>query len=65
MKLGIYLCICILIILIIIFISVRYYLVYNYTTLITIYDGNFLKIDCPYYNIDYLYAIYSLKGVKK
>ena len=65
MKLGIYLCICILIILIIIFISVRYYLVYNYTTLITIYDGNFLKIDCPYYNIDYLYAIYSLKRGKK
>ena len=62
MKAGYYVCVCIIILLIIIFLITRYYLVYNYTTIVTVSDGELLDILCLHdkHDIIIFYAVYRV-----
>ena len=62
MKAGIYVCLCILMLLILIFLITRYYVVYNYTYIVTVSDGELLDILCLHdkHDIEIFYAVYRV-----
>ena len=63
MKAGFYVCICILILLILMFLITRYYLNYEYTSVVTVGDGELLDLNCltKNHNIEIFYAAYRVR----
>ena len=67
MKAGTYVCLCIIMLLILIFLITRYYLVYNYTNIVTVNDGELLDIFClkDKHDIEIFYAGYRIRRGNK